>query len=275
MIAAAASGVALDHLALAVPDIDTALDRLRAELGAVIISGDEVPGYRFAMTRVGDAERGMNLELLEPWQSEADDFLERFVRRRGAAPHHITFLQPDVRTTADALAARGYRLVRTKFDFGPWQETFIHPEHGCGTVIQLAASTVPAPPMAELLDAAAAGRRPPPVPFDERSQNPFWWAQRHPPAPRGARPAVLERVAVEVADLGLVRELFLGALGGELCSESPTSIEVAWGTTGRIRFARASEPGVRALELSGLAREFDLGSARFRRSPRHVSRTID
>lgn len=257
--------VSLDHVALAVPDIDEALDLLRSRLGATIISGDEVPGYRFAMTRVGDAEAGMNLEILEPRKTEEDDFLVRFLQRRGAGVHHLTFLQRDIAGTVAALRDRGYRMVRTRLDFGPWQESFIHPSHGCGTVVQLAGSTVPVPPMPELLAAARDARRPPPVPYDERSEDPFWWARRHPPgAVRRADPAVLERIVVGIVDPGLVRELYVGVLGGEVVAERGDGVEVAWGSSGRILFVQRDHAGVEALELSRFEGEFSMGSARFR-----------
>lgn len=258
-----ASGVTLDHIAVAVPDIECAISRVRALLGATIISGDSVPGYRYLTLRVGDADVGMNLELLEPWQSEADDFLARFVAQHGASPHHMTFLQPDVRSTVDQLQRRGFPLVRTKLDFGPWQESFVHPSSGCGTVVQLASSTVSSPPMASLLAASDAGEAPPPVPYDERSQNPFWWGERYPPIAR-SHYSVLHRIVVGIADLALVEELFGGVLGGHISRIERGVIDVNWGASGQIRFISSDAPGVMSLECTGLEEDFSIGAAHFR-----------
>lgn len=261
------SGITFDHIALAVRNIDEELEKLRTKLGATIVSGDKVPGYRFAMLRVGDAESGMNVELLEPRMTEVDDFLERFLQRHGAGPHHITFLQPDIRASVNELERRGYQMMRTKLDFGPWQESFIHPAHGCGSVVQVAGSTIPTPPMADLLEAAHNGNRSPDVPYDERGEDQFWWAQNHPPRPTRS-PAVLERVVVNIADLEIVRDVYIGVLGAEVIEEDAESIELAWGATGRIRFVRSHEARVNALEVAGMDEEFTIGSAHFRHRAR-------
>src|SRR3954454_9308264 len=88
--------VDLDHVAVAVRDLEPVLDVLVGELGATPITGERVPGFQYVLLRVGDAEAGMNFEVLQPWRSEKDDFLERFVHHHGDLPHHLSFVMRDL-----------------------------------------------------------------------------------------------------------------------------------------------------------------------------------
>ena len=81
----------LDHVALATRDVRDALDVLVGELGGTVLFGGNSVGFRPMQLRLGDATGGMNVELLEPWDVERNDFLERFVARHGAGAHHLTF----------------------------------------------------------------------------------------------------------------------------------------------------------------------------------------
>ena len=54
----------------------------------------------------------MKVELLEPWDTEHNDFLARFVARTGAGPHHLTFKVDDLDARARrARARRGFTPV--------------------------------------------------------------------------------------------------------------------------------------------------------------------
>ena len=57
----------LDHIALATRDVTDALDVLVGDLGATVLFGGESAGFRPVTMRLGDAQEGMNIELLEPW----------------------------------------------------------------------------------------------------------------------------------------------------------------------------------------------------------------
>jgi catechol 2,3-dioxygenase-like lactoylglutathione lyase family enzyme len=258
-------GFQLDHVALAVHDIDAGLDRLIAELGATIISGEEAPGFRYAMLRVGDAAGGMNLEVLAPWQTDRDDFLARFLERHGDGPHHITFRERRIEGTLATLRERGIPLARTSTGFAPWQETFISPAHGSGTVIQIAGSSVVEAPMSEFLARARAGLHPPATAHSRLGCERHWWRHRQPVAPR-APAARLERIVVGTNDLQQVRELFVGVLGGNVLHSNATSLELDWRGSGRIRFEAGDVEGIIALDTEGGPESFRLGSAAFRRA---------
>ena len=98
----------LDHVALATRDVAGPLDTLVGELGGLVLSGGHGVGFRPMQVFLGDDRGGMKVELLEPWEPERNDFLERFVARHGAGPHHLTFKVPDLAAAIEDVRAAGY-----------------------------------------------------------------------------------------------------------------------------------------------------------------------
>ena len=86
----------LDHVAIGLRDVTQSLFTLVGELGGTPIRGGEVVGFRAMQVRLGDAERGMTVELLEPFDVHLNDFLVRFLERHEHGPHHLTFKVDDI-----------------------------------------------------------------------------------------------------------------------------------------------------------------------------------
>jgi methylmalonyl-CoA/ethylmalonyl-CoA epimerase len=124
----------LDHVAIAVPDIEDALPMVRG-LGATYFCGATSERNQFTWVQfyLGDRSK---LELIAPTSSES--FVARFLDERGAGLHHLTFKVSDVSTVADRASQEGFRIL------GPtlhpiWNEVFLHPKNSLGTLIQFAA----------------------------------------------------------------------------------------------------------------------------------------
>ncbi|HSO95041.1 MAG TPA: VOC family protein, partial [Acidimicrobiia bacterium] len=149
----------LDHVALATRDVTEPLHLLVAHLGATILSGGQMPGFRPMQVRVGDATDGMTVELLEPWEPTANDFLARFLDRHGDGPHHLTFKADNFDEALDAVRATGREPVGINRADPMWLEAFVLPRDAFGTVVQIAHQT-------------------PEYPFESR----FAFARRHGPA---------------------------------------------------------------------------------------------
>ncbi|MFN2465510.1 MAG: VOC family protein [Candidatus Dormibacteria bacterium] len=81
---------------------------------------------------------GIRLEVLEPVENPADDFLQRFLERSGPSPHHTTFKVEDIRAALEQLKGLGIEPVKVDLSDQQWQEAFLHPGLGLGTVVQLA-----------------------------------------------------------------------------------------------------------------------------------------
>ena len=80
----------------------------------------------------------LSWEIIMPVGNES--FIERFVETRGASAHHVTFEVPD---WAAAMAACEHHGIPTfdpndgVTDGARWNDTFIHPKHTGGMLVQL------------------------------------------------------------------------------------------------------------------------------------------
>lgn len=125
----------LDHIGIAVDDLDAALAFYVEALGLEVDETEDVPsqGVRAHFVRVGSAA----LELLEA--TSEDSPIRRFVNRRGAGIHHITLRVDDIAAALDRLRARGVRLVDEKPRPGAEGAlvAFVHPASAHGVLVEL------------------------------------------------------------------------------------------------------------------------------------------
>jgi catechol 2,3-dioxygenase-like lactoylglutathione lyase family enzyme len=82
----------LDHVAIACRDVTPVLEVLVSELGCEVLFGGANFGFRAMQLDCGD----LRIELLEPYNPETNDFLERFLDANGDGPHHLTFKVVDI-----------------------------------------------------------------------------------------------------------------------------------------------------------------------------------
>ena len=90
----------LDHVAVAVRSIKSALPLYRDALGGEYLMGGDAGGsWRWIQLRFPG---GGKVELLEPL---GDGFLSRFLERYGEGLHHITFKTDDIREAIETSKA--------------------------------------------------------------------------------------------------------------------------------------------------------------------------
>ena len=243
----------LDHVALAAPETADALRFLTGELGGTILFGGQGVGFRpmqvWLGSRSGD---GMPVELLEPWAVEQNDFLERFVARHGAGPHHLTFKVPDLADAVARVRGAGFHPVNIDVSDPAWKEAFLMPREAHGTVVQLAESHGHPETRAELLDHVA--RFGPDV-------HPRWWVE--PARPHGH--GTLRRVVLRTPSIPSALGFFAGVLQGDVEHETDDSADLVWPRGGRIRLEQRDDmaPGVDRLEVIGLASGRTIAGTRF------------
>lgn len=239
----------LDHVAIAAPDHRPVLRALTGDLGGLVLSGGTPPkaGFRAVQIRLGRGEAGMTVELLEPHQPEHNDFLARFVESTGGGVHHITFKTEDIVAEQRRLLALGIDPVGVSFEAG-WKEMFIHPRDGHGTVIQIAQSDMPSPPMTEWLASLPDGL----VIFEGDGP---WWDLGS--VLESAAVATLHRVVVATPDVGAGVTFYRDVLGGEVAGK-----HITW-DGGEILVEPEAVVRVDRLEITGHATT-DVGSVRFR-----------
>jgi catechol 2,3-dioxygenase-like lactoylglutathione lyase family enzyme len=262
----------LDHVALALKDARPALERLVSEAGATVLFGKIAEGFRWVVLHMGEADDGMLLELLEPWDVGANDFLVRFLEHHGEVPHHLTFKGRGIEEILGALRACGYSPVAENLDDPAWKEAFLHPREAMGVLVQLVESAIRRPPMAEMLEAARAGGKQ----ADDlaRLAGGFgeavnWWG----PLPdRAESPAILRRVVIKCLSIDRAVALFGGQLAGEIVTKTPSAVEFTWPGGRHLRLEKGSDQsqeGIGHLEVltEGPPRLWTLGATRFASVP--------
>ena len=125
----------LDHVAIAVHNLDAALEEYRLLFDAEPLYRETVPdqGVEEAMVAVG----GSFIQLIQPLS--ADTPVGRFLERRGEGLHHMALAVADIETALAHLRSRGARLVDEEPRPGRRgaRIAFVHPETFAGTLVEL------------------------------------------------------------------------------------------------------------------------------------------
>jgi methylmalonyl-CoA/ethylmalonyl-CoA epimerase len=128
---------AIDHVGVAVPDLDEAIVFYRDVLGLRLVheESNEEQGVREAMMAVGDT--GSCVQLLAPLTP--DSTIGRFLDRSGPGLQQIAYRVADVAAAAQALRDRGLRLLYDEPRRGTAgsRVNFVHPKDAGGVLIEL------------------------------------------------------------------------------------------------------------------------------------------
>ncbi|HZM92872.1 MAG TPA: methylmalonyl-CoA epimerase [Vicinamibacterales bacterium] len=125
----------LDHIGIAVQDIDKALAFYRDALGLDVHPPEEVVTERVRARTVPVG--GPSLELLEA--TAPDSAIATYVGKRGPGLHHVTLRVDDLRAALTHLSARGVRLINSEPRPGAEGSlvAFIHPSAAHGVLVEL------------------------------------------------------------------------------------------------------------------------------------------
>ncbi|MBL9005182.1 MAG: VOC family protein [Myxococcales bacterium] len=129
----------IDHVALAAPDIDTALPLWVDVLGLTAGPREYVPTQRTEAAFVLTPAQGEAcVELIAPKPRGQNAGLEKFLEKRGGL-HHIAFAVEDLRAALDELATRGVPLIDRHPRPGArgHHVAFLHPKAMGGILIEL------------------------------------------------------------------------------------------------------------------------------------------
>jgi GTPase len=132
---AGAAKAVLDHVGIAVEDIDKSLAFFRDALGLDVEVPEEVASQRVRAHFIPVGES--SIELLEA--TAGDSAIAKYVEKRGPGIHHITLRVGDIRAVLDQLKARGVRLVDQEPRRGAEGSlvAFIHPSAAHGVLVEL------------------------------------------------------------------------------------------------------------------------------------------
>ena len=125
----------IDHIAVAVKDVDAGLARYQTILGAELVEKAElsIMGNRMsaAYLKVGDSLSVLDGAL------EPDGFIAKFIERRGEGLHHLGIVVDDLDGYVGRLEAAGIRIAHRE-SLGPLRrEILLSPKDLCGVVAQV------------------------------------------------------------------------------------------------------------------------------------------
>ena len=125
----------LDHVAIAVADLDQAIGEYRRQYGVEPLYREivEEQGVEEAMIPVG----GSFVQLLQPLSDETP--VGRFVLKNGPGLHHIAYAVPSIEDALEHLKGEGVRLIDDVPRTGGRgaKIAFVHPKELAGTLIEL------------------------------------------------------------------------------------------------------------------------------------------
>jgi methylmalonyl-CoA/ethylmalonyl-CoA epimerase len=126
---------AIDHVGVAVEDIDATLAIYRDALGMALVHRETVSeqGVDAALLDVGDS----HIELLQPLGP--DTTVAKFLARRGPGLHHVAYRVASVAETLQTLSAAGVRLIdeHPRTGIRGSQVAFLHPASTGGVLTEI------------------------------------------------------------------------------------------------------------------------------------------
>jgi methylmalonyl-CoA epimerase len=123
----------IDHVGLAVEDLDAAAELYGKLLGAVQVGRDVLPDTDVLMLAVGDSR----IELVA--SRGPDTPVGKFLASRGPGMHHVAFAVDDVAAELARLREAGVELVDEEPRPGAFGHTvaFVHPHSTGGVLAEL------------------------------------------------------------------------------------------------------------------------------------------
>jgi len=124
----------INHVAIVVEDIESALSFWRDKLGLTLDHIEEVPSQasKVAFLPVGEGE----VELVEPTDPESG--LAKYLEKRGEGMHHLCIEVDDIAAMLSKLRDMDVRLINEEPVELPGRKmAFIHPKSSNGVLIEL------------------------------------------------------------------------------------------------------------------------------------------
>jgi methylmalonyl-CoA/ethylmalonyl-CoA epimerase len=127
----------IDHVGIAVPDLDEAIAFYRDTFGVVSVHEEtnEEQGVREAMLAVGDG--ATRIQLLAPLNEQST--IAKFIGRNGPGIQQLAYTVEDIDAVSATLRERGLRLLYEAPRRGTSNSrvNFIHPKDAGGVLVEL------------------------------------------------------------------------------------------------------------------------------------------
>ena len=128
---------AIDHVGIAVPDLDAAIELYTTAYGMTCVHQEvnEEQGVREAMMAVGDS--GSYLQLLAPLSP--DSTIGKFLDKSGPGIQQMAYRVDDLDEVSDHLRGQGMKLLydAPKKGTAGSRVNFVHPKSAGGVLVEL------------------------------------------------------------------------------------------------------------------------------------------
>jgi methylmalonyl-CoA epimerase len=125
----------IDHIGVAVDDLDEAISLYRDRLGMPLQHRETVEqlGVEAVLLGIGEG----HVELLRP--ALPDSPVGRFLERRGPGMHHVAYQTEDIDTALESVRESGLQLVdeRPRAGIRGSRVAFVHPKSTGGVLMEL------------------------------------------------------------------------------------------------------------------------------------------
>lgn len=125
----------IDHIAIAVENLEEEIARYRDVLGLEYLGSEEVAEQKVkvAFFQVGN----VHIELTAP--TEPDSPVGKFIEKRGTGIHHIAFEVDDLPAQINDFTAKDIRMIDTTPKIGAHNAkiAFAHPKSFSGVLMEL------------------------------------------------------------------------------------------------------------------------------------------
>ena len=126
---------ALDHIAIAVPNLDAAVSRFLEDFG-LQHDGNEIVEAAQTTTALFSLPE-THIELVHPLDGQGP--IATYLEKRGGGLHHLCFRTDDIDSDVERLRAKGYQFIGDAPTPGAHgsRVIFIHPKSCDGVLIEL------------------------------------------------------------------------------------------------------------------------------------------
>ena len=126
----------LNHVAIAVPDMDSASAKYRDALGAQVSEPQDLPEH--GVTVVFIELQNAKIELIAPL-GENSPIAGFLAKNPSGGIHHICFEVPDIAAASEAMSFQNVRLLGDEPRIGAHGKPvmFVHPKEFNGTLIEI------------------------------------------------------------------------------------------------------------------------------------------
>lgn len=125
----------LDHIAIAVPDLELAIQRFCEDLGLPLAGREDVIGQK--TTTAFLPIDGTRIELIHPMNGQGA--VQKFLEKRGGGLHHLCFETDALDADIVRLKEKGYVFLTESPTTGAHHSRviFLHPRNFDGVLIEL------------------------------------------------------------------------------------------------------------------------------------------